>query len=225
VASLDDLERQIRARLAQGEEHRKAEQGRLQQGMEELAARIERYAAVAERLTREVIRPRLEKLAACFDNASVEVAEWGAVVCRFERTARFPATASLEVGLTRDGEARSIEVCCEMHILPAFLPLPSDEHLVMPLNDIDDAKVAAWIAERVLAFVDVYLRLESAEPYQEDNEVTDPVCGMRLNKLHAAAQAAHERMTFYFCVEDCRRKFVQEPERYLKPGPGEARGD
>jgi YHS domain-containing protein len=225
MASLDDLEQRIRAKLAVGEQHRKHEQGRLRQGMEELGARVERYAAVAERLRREIIRPRFDKLAACFDNASVDAGDWGAVACRFERTERFPATASVEVGLTRDGEARSIEVWCETRVAPAYLPVPGEGHLVLPLDDIDEGKLAAWIEERIVAFVDVYLRLESAGPYQEDNEVTDPVCGMRLNKLYAAAQAEHQRMTFFFCVEDCRQKFLLEPDRYLKGGPGGVRGD
>jgi Cu+-exporting ATPase len=45
--------------------------------------------------------------------------------------------------------------------------------------------------------------------------VTDPVCGMRINKMFAAAQADYQGRTYYFCVPECRAKFVADPDRYL----------
>ena len=62
--------------------------------------------------------------------------------------------------------------------------------------------------------METYLRLEQAEPYQRENQVTDPVCGMRIAKHTAAAREEYEGRTFYFCVEECREKFLEEPSRY-----------
>ncbi len=45
--------------------------------------------------------------------------------------------------------------------------------------------------------------------------VTDPVCGAKGPAGTAAASAEHDGKMFYFCSEQCRDRFVQEPRRYL----------
>jgi YHS domain-containing protein len=227
MATLEELERRIKEKLARSEEGRQVQQEQLRNGMKEQEARLARYTTVADHLTREVIRPRLERLAACFDNARVPEDEGSrhGVVCRFERTARFPAAATLELGITRDGEAHQVEIVYSLTILPIFFPYDQQGHLVQPLDALDEGKVAAWVEDRIVGFVDAYLRLETVDQYQAENVVTDPVCGMRLNRVHASAQTEYRGVKHYFCVEDCRRKFLTEPDRYLAaavPGRVEA---
>jgi Cu+-exporting ATPase len=43
----------------------------------------------------------------------------------------------------------------------------------------------------------------------------DPVCGMTVHPASAAAQQEHEGKTYYFCSEHCRRKFSENPARYV----------
>lgn len=43
---------------------------------------------------------------------------------------------------------------------------------------------------------------------------TDPVCGMRVNPLTAAAMIVHEGHTHYFCSTGCQKKFSADPRRY-----------
>jgi YHS domain-containing protein len=69
--------------------------------------------------------------------------------------------------------------------------------------------------------VDDYLRLETAAPYQDQNVVTDPVCGMAVNRAHAPAEMEYKGVTYYFCVEECRARFAEAPERYLSPLKGD----
>jgi Cu+-exporting ATPase len=45
----------------------------------------------------------------------------------------------------------------------------------------------------------------------------DPVCGMRLNHIHAVAQRRYGGKTYYFCSPACVTKFEQAPERYATP--------
>jgi uncharacterized protein (TIGR00725 family) len=52
----------------------------------------------------------------------------------------------------------------------------------------------------------------------------DPVCGRRFNKHSAAAQAACRGQTYYFCTDQCRRKFGAAPEHYLAQGGSPAQG-
>jgi DNA-binding FrmR family transcriptional regulator/YHS domain-containing protein len=57
----------------------------------------------------------------------------------------------------------------------------------------------------------------------------DPVCGMQVQTASAPATARHVGHTYYFCRDRCRGCFVQDAQRFVKPGarlegmpPGEA---
>jgi protein SCO1/2 len=56
-------------------------------------------------------------------------------------------------------------------------------------------------------------------------EALDPVCGMRIKRLRAAAHAADDDgKTYYFCSELCRDRFVKDPSKYVSPeAPGTER--
>src|SRR3989344_3339732 len=46
----------------------------------------------------------------------------------------------------------------------------------------------------------------------------DPVCGMTVEPETAAARAAHEGKTYYFCSIHCHEKFAADPASYLAAG-------
>jgi YHS domain-containing protein len=220
MASLDDLDRRIRQRFAASEERRHAEHQQLRRSRDELEERLARYTRLADRLMNEVIRPRMGRLAGHFENAHVPAGQGGRHSCvyLFERSPRFPAVATLELGLTRDGQVRTLVVEQKVTIVPAFGAVPLPDVLVLPLEGVDEERVAAWVEEKLLAFLDAYLPLETAEPDQGENGVTDPVCGMSLTKARAPAQMEYGGVVYYFCVEECRRRFAEAPERYLPAG-------
>jgi len=43
---------------------------------------------------------------------------------------------------------------------------------------------------------------------------TDPVCGMTIDPQEAAAEQDYRGRTYYFCSEECHRRFVAEPDEY-----------
>jgi len=45
-------------------------------------------------------------------------------------------------------------------------------------------------------------------------EFVDPVCGMKTEDENAFMKHEHEGQPYYFCSEDCRDKFVIDPEKY-----------
>jgi YHS domain-containing protein len=165
----------------------------------------------------EVIRPRMEKLKTLFDNARMSEARCSrhTCCCQFEHTTRFPATASLEISVTRDGEIKTVVLQSQLEILPVFFPLEGKDELTMLLDEVDENKAAAWVEAKILHFVDTYLRLETSDHHQQENIVTDPVCGMRVNKAFAPAQMTYGGQTYYFCIAECRARFAEDPERYL----------
>jgi membrane fusion protein, copper/silver efflux system len=90
--------------------------------------------------------------------------------------------------------------------------------------------------ERVAAAANFLLdsesRMKAVSAGIFDPEV-DPVCGMEVDGKKASASgrtARHDGRTYYFCADDCRKKFEAEPGRYVAahhdgPAPtGQERG-
>jgi P-type Cu+ transporter len=46
--------------------------------------------------------------------------------------------------------------------------------------------------------------------------VKDPVCGMEIDRALAEARATHEGKTYYFCSEECKKIFLDDPNECLK---------
>lgn len=48
-----------------------------------------------------------------------------------------------------------------------------------------------------------------------DEPVTDPVCGMKIKPSEAVATEEYEGTTYYFCSQDCAQSFRESPDDYL----------
>ncbi|MFV1859159.1 MAG: heavy metal translocating P-type ATPase [Anaerolineales bacterium] len=48
---------------------------------------------------------------------------------------------------------------------------------------------------------------------------TDPVCGMSVDPAESVASRKHQGQTYYFCSDDCARKFDANPESYIQRSP------
>ncbi len=46
--------------------------------------------------------------------------------------------------------------------------------------------------------------------------VTDPVCGMEIEKEDAVATSDFKGTTYYFCSRDCKEEFDSAPEDYAE---------
>jgi len=45
--------------------------------------------------------------------------------------------------------------------------------------------------------------------------VKDPVCGMEIDAMDAAATSDYEGTTYYFCAIACKERFDAEPAKFL----------
>jgi YHS domain-containing protein len=219
MGDLEELDRRVREKLAVAAERRQLVQDHLRQRMSELEERHQRFVGIAERLLREVIRPRFEHVLSHFANAELRepVPEQHPYCCscRLRHCNRFPATGELSLILSHDERIENLLVIYHLEILPIFFQFMGQDQAVFPLEDVDESRVAAWIDERLVGFVETYLHLELADQYQGENLVTDPVCGMRINKLYATSPVEDEGRLFYFCTEGCRARFLEAPRRYV----------
>jgi YHS domain-containing protein len=214
-----EWQRQVETKLAASVQRKKAIQEDHHRQMTEAERRWRRFGEMGDELVRNVLAPRLVALVGYFENARFlppEKAGRYHAACEFPPTERFPAKAKLELSVGTDGQAENLIVDYHLQILPRFFEFQSESQILVRLDSVDEARLATWVEERMLDFVDTYLRLEELEPYQRANLVTDPVCGMPLQKPLAAAHMEYQGHTYYFCVEDCRKKFADDPQRYLK---------
>lgn len=54
----------------------------------------------------------------------------------------------------------------------------------------------------------------------------DPVCNMEVDQQNAAGRSEYQGRTYYFCSQDCKSKFDQNPQQYTKQaakGAGKSR--
>ena len=67
------------------------------------------------------------------------------------------------------------------------------------------------VADRILWLEDGMLRDRKAEVH---DWVIDPVCGMRVDAWTATYSLKHHGSDISFCTERCRRRFIEDPQRY-----------
>ncbi|RUL87981.1 YHS domain-containing protein [Tautonia sociabilis] len=51
--------------------------------------------------------------------------------------------------------------------------------------------------------------------------VKDPVCGMDVDPERVAGESEYEGRTYYFCSPGCKRRFDEDPRRYVGQEPGQ----
>ncbi len=51
--------------------------------------------------------------------------------------------------------------------------------------------------------------------------MTDPVCGMEVEPLEAAAAWEYKSETYYFCSVGCWERFKGDPEKFLSMDEGD----
>lgn len=217
MAEINELEDRIKERFEMNEEQRRLRQKQLEHTMNHLDERLKRYSATADRLMETVIRPRLEILTRHFPELHRVPERSSRHTCVYscDRNIRIPANVTLEIAVTRDGQAQTLTVLYNLQILPVLFSFAGSDQLILPMDAIDEGRVASWIDEHIVRFVDTCLRVETADTYQAENLTVDPVCGMSINKAIAPASMEYRGHHYFFCVEACRARFGEDPERYV----------
>jgi YHS domain-containing protein len=43
----------------------------------------------------------------------------------------------------------------------------------------------------------------------------DPICLMEIDEKEAPAKSVYNGQTFYFCAQSCKKKFEEDPGKYI----------
>lgn len=180
--------------------------------MKEMLDQRERFAATAHRLLESVVHPRMVELSHQFDNAVVSDRHSGTdfhCSCDFSHTPRFPATVTLDIGLLPGEKGEGVTVRTTLDILPTLMEYKRNDETDLPLEGSDEA-LSLWVEEKILDFVDIYLRLETHPLYQKDYIVVDLVCGMPISATAAPCKIELHGRALYFCSEHCKDAYLKE---------------
>jgi YHS domain-containing protein len=187
-----------------------------QDKLTEYQQRQERMAAFADLCDRlgEIWKPRLEALAERFGQ-NVNVTP---LVTPLLRQAKFQflsqlAKIELTISAMADSDVRNLVLRYDLEILPILMPFKNTDHLEMPLDQIDENAVAAWIDDRLLDFVKTYLALHENQrylSYLKEYQVTDPIANVQFPKYAAATTCEWNGKTYYFIGEQTCQEFRKQ---------------
>lgn len=193
------------------------EPGEATRHMADVGVRHEHFLQVMTRLISTIIRPRLEILAGYFANASLTQNE-PAGYCSywFDYSERFPASTKVALYVEHDVRFEKVAVCYEACMIPLFIKFTRHDRLALLLDEVKDDFVASWVEERLLEFLDAYLQIDRGGEDFSDETVTDPVCGMRINRSSAVASDGYRGHPYFFCSRECRDRFTHNPQAYVE---------
>jgi len=103
----------------------------------------------------------------------------------------------------------------EACLIPVFIRFQPHDKLTVRLSEIHPEQIAAWIEEQILEFLETYLHHDRGQDDLEQDILTDPVCGMRLQRPDVRAQAEYRGHPYFFCSTECREKFESKPEAFV----------
>jgi YHS domain-containing protein len=174
------------------------------------------FVPAAERVV-SIIRPRLEVLVERF-NDRISVVP---VVTEHERdvTLRFNsplARIDLLFRLGHDAEVKSLVLEQNLEILPILMKFDSHASLTVPLDKIDDDKIAHWIDDRIVSFVKTVAALHQNQYYLKDHLEMDPIAGVQMPKYAAKCTLDTDGKTYYFISDETRAQFAKERKIALK---------
>ena len=186
-------------------------QQQLDSRMKEMLEQRERLASIAKSRVETAVLPRMEELARHFDNAKVTVLNLDAsssCICEFAHTPSYPAIVKLGFSLL-PGDNDSLAARYDLSILPELMEYNRNAEEIFPL-DGDEEALAGWVEDRILDFINTYLRLETHPLYQKNNTVLDIVCGMHISVASATSSVERKGRMFYFCSEHCKEVFLKQ---------------
>jgi len=212
---LDGFQRQMRQLRERRESEITARREYRRATMDEEARRYSRFKSLAERLCRDVIEPRLAVVAREFPDAAYSVdAQTSTAILRLNTDGRYLARVDICFGVALAGND-SVAVYSRPAIIPILMKVPPEDRILVPLDAIDATPAAEFVEGQLNRFLAAYFALDGIEAYRQSVRVVDPVCGMEISRVDAVESARYMGTTYYFCVPNCRDRFLADPSRYV----------
>lgn len=169
--------------------------------------RLEQFARTCESL-KAIWRPRLDEFAKQFGD-TIKVTPTITPTLREMKALFVTDLANVTLALTASAspDLRRLVLDYELVILPMFIEYERHSRLEQPLDSVDPKAIGAWIDDRLVACVKVYLSLRDNQFYLNRAMVEDPISHTRFLPEEAKARCEHGGRSYYFSSEQTFQEF------------------
>jgi YHS domain-containing protein len=210
MATVDDLADRIDAEFTAATERVKQLQSKRTDEFHDRQQRLENFEESLASL-RATWQPRLELLAEKFgERVNVQPhIEPGRRSGVFEFQSEL-ARIKLTFSVSPDPDVRKLIFSYDLFILPILMKFDSHDEIEFPLDKVDEAKLAQWLDDRIVDFVETYLSLHENQYYLQGHMVEDPIAKVSFPKYAAGATFEAAGKKYYFIDETSRDQFQRQ---------------
>ncbi len=210
MSDINDLLSRIDGALTAVKDKVKQEQQQRLQDHLERQKRLEQYEKAQARVV-EVAKPRLDALAR---RAGERVAVTPSV-SQTRRSVKFEfkspkAYITLTFSVAPDAAVKNVVVEYDLRIVPVLWKVDSHAEFTTPIDALDEEGLTKWLDDRIVGFVELYIKINEGELYDKAEYVEDPVANVKFPKFAAGATLEHGGQTYFFIDERTRQDFARQ---------------
>jgi YHS domain-containing protein len=209
MSHINDLLSRIDGTLTTVRDRVKQEQQQRLQEHLQRQKRLEQYEKVQAQVV-EVAKPRLEALAQRAGDRAVVTPS----VAQTRRSVMFDFKSprvyiTLTFSVSPDREVKNAVVEYNLRIVPVLWKFDSHAEFAIPIDAFDPDSLARWLDDRIIGFVELYVKIHEDELYEQAEFVEDPVANVKFPKFAAGATLEYGGRTCYFIDEQTRDEFAR----------------
>lgn len=122
------------------------------------------------------------------------------------------ATVTLTVSVALSPDFSKLVFEYDLFIVPVFFQYERNARFETSINKPDTAALSAWLDDRLVDCVKVYLSMQQNEIYIKRSMVEDPITKTKLRREDAKEKLEHDGQTYYFVsketLEDFKKKHL-----------------
>lgn len=118
------------------------------------------------------------------------------------------AKVQLKLSASTDVQVEKLVLSYDLDIIPVLLQYASHAEIEFPLDAVDKTKIAEWLDDRLVQFVQTFLSLGDNEFYLKEHMVEDPIAHVSFPSIAAGAVLEWKGAKYYFLGEETRREFA-----------------
>jgi YHS domain-containing protein len=188
----------------------KQEQQQQLQEIQERQKLLKEYEKVQAKIV-EVAKPRLEALA----KRAGERVKISPTISQTRRAVAFEFRSSrafitLAFSVAPDIQIKNAVLEYDLKIVPVLWKFDSHAEFSTPIAAPDLAGLTKWLDDRIVGFVELYVKIHEGELYDQADYVEDPVAKVKFPKFAAGATLDHGGQTYFFIDDRNRAEFAKQ---------------
>lgn len=210
MSDTSDLSARIDATIQSTFDKLKQQQQKELQNFQEQQRLLKEYEVVQATIV-DLVKPRLQALA----NRAGDRVKVTPSVAQTRRAATFVFKSSktymtLTVAVAPDYTLRNACVQFDLSVVPVLWKFDSHSEISTPVEKPDLAAVSKWLDDRIIGFVELFMKIHEQEVFDKAEFVEDPIAKIKFPKFAAGATLEQGGKTLYFIDEKSKTEFTKK---------------